>query len=97
MIFIGIKDGKIWDICSELIYKRDDDSLLDKDYIKIDIGTFDYVIGDTWDFDNNVSLMDSPRRSLPPEKTALELRIEELEAKNQEIIDRLNELESIKG
>ena len=73
---LGIKDSKIYDICSSLESKRDD-SIDDKDYL--DLPMEDWVVGDTWDFDNNISLKDSPLRFIEPQKSELELKIEELE------------------
>jgi len=79
---LGIKDGKIFDICSELSYKRGDSNIPDEDYLDFPIG--DWFIGDTWDFNNNISLKDSPKRFEEPPKSELELvkeRISEIEKK----------------
>lgn len=73
---IGIKDGKIYDICSDLRNKRDN-SIEDKDYL--DLPMNDYYIGDTWDFENNISLKDSPQRFEEKPKSELELKLEQLE------------------
>lgn len=77
---LGIKDGKIWDICSRLDcgHKRDD-SIPDKDYLDLDMK--DWFVGDTWDFEKNISLKDSPIRDEVKPKTVLELKIEEIEAR----------------
>ena len=73
---LGIKDGKIYDICSDLRNKRDD-SISDKDYLDLPIG--DWEIKDTWDFEKNESLKDSPIRYIEKPKSDLELRMEEVE------------------
>lgn len=39
----------------------------------------DWFIGDTWDFEKNISLKDSPRRFEKKPKSTLELKIEKLE------------------
>ena len=83
---LGIKDGKIWDVCSDLRNKRDD-SIPDKDYLNLSRG--DWFIDDTWDFEKNESLRDSPKRFEEKPKTVLELKIEEIES-------RLNILEAKK-
>jgi len=80
-MYIGIKDGKIWDICSELKYKRDN-SINDKDYLDLPMG--DWLIDDTWDSINNISLNDAPIRTAPKSKTELELlqeTVQDLEAR----------------
>jgi len=79
---IGIKEGKVWDICSDIKYKRDD-SVLDKDYL--DLPMEDWIVGDTWDFEKNTSLKDSPQRFEEKPKSELELKIEELEARILEL------------
>lgn len=85
---LGIKDGKIYDICSRLEWKRDD-SIPDKDYIE-DYG--DNWIDDIWDFENKVSLKDSPKRFEEPPKT----KLEELEAQLTDALARITQLESLK-
>ncbi len=75
-MFIAIKKGKIWDICSELQYKRTKDSLLDDKYFKIT--EKDLCIGDTWEFGNGISLKDSPLRDVVVVKS-LEQRIKDIE------------------
>jgi len=75
---IGIKDGKIWDICSKLSIKRDN-SIPDKDYLDIPMG--DFIVEDTWIDETKTSLKDSPQRFVAEKKTSLELRIETLENK----------------
>ena len=72
---IGIKDNKIYDVCNDLRSKRDD-SIPDKDYL--DLPFDNWFIGDTWDFENNVSLKDSPKRFEEPPKTRLDLIEEKL-------------------
>lgn len=76
---VGIKDGKIYDICSDLRHKRDS-SINDNDYL--DVKNNDSCIDDTWNFEKNESLKDSPFRFIEPEPTELELlekRIQKLE------------------
>lgn len=70
---IGIKEGKIYDICSELMNKRDN-SIPGKDYI--DKPYDGERIEDTWNYESNISLKDSPQRSEEPPKSELELKIE---------------------
>lgn len=83
--FIGIKEGKVWDVCSDLINKRDDDPILDKDYILFEVNSMDIHFGDTWDFDNNINIPDSTLRfaeEKEPEKITLdnhETRIKAIE------------------
>ena len=84
---LGIKDGKIYDICSELINKRDN-SINDKDYL--DLPMDDWCIGDSINSDGSNHLKDSPIRSIPPPKTELEL----LQEKNAEFETRIAELEA---
>jgi len=69
-VHVGIKDGKIWDICSNLKNKRDD-SIADEDYVTINKS--DIRIGDTWL--NGESLKDAPSRL--PVKSVMDLKIEE--------------------
>ena len=68
---LGIKDGKIWDICSTTKAKRTDFDLAAKDYLDLPMG--DWRIGDTWDSINNISLKDAPSRTAPKPKTEMEL------------------------
>ena len=77
-LYIGIKDGKVWDITSELINKRGPD-IPDEEYILKE--NIDIYINDSWDFDNSINIPDSPRRFAEPEKTTEQLKIEELEAR----------------
>ena len=79
---LGIKNGKIYDICSDLRNKRDD-SISDKDYLDLPIG--DWEIEDIWDFEKNESLKDSPIRFIEKEKTELEIRIDDLETRITEL------------
>jgi len=67
---LGIKDNKIHDICSDLRSKRDN-SISDNNYL--DLPFDDWFIGDTWDFENNISLKDSPKRFEESPKSRLEL------------------------
>ena len=81
--YIGLIDGKIYDICSDLINKRGN-LIKDENYIIQEVGGGDYFIGDTWDFDNNTSLKDSPQRTstIPPlPKSDIEKRLDALEAR----------------
>jgi len=78
---IGIKNNKIYDICSELINKRDN-SIPDKEYL--DLPMEDWFIGDTWDSKSDISLKDSPQRFEERPKSELELlqeRVLQLEQK----------------
>lgn len=75
-MYIGIKNNKIYDICSDLRNKRDN-SINNRDYIKTSLR--DLFVGDTWDFDNNISLKDSSQRFEEAPKSELELKIIELE------------------
>ena len=79
---LGIKDNKIYDVCSNLENKRDD-SIQDKDYLDLDMDN--WFIGDTWDFKAKISLKDSPMRFEKPPKTELELKVEELALKITEL------------
>ncbi|KKN90799.1 hypothetical protein LCGC14_0223820 [marine sediment metagenome] len=88
---LGIKDGKIHDICSKLINKRDN-SIDDKDYLDLPMG--DWVSYDSWDSINNISLKDSPNRNIIPQKTPEQIKIEELEAKNIDLEARIMALEN---
>lgn len=93
-MFIGIKEGKIYDICSDLRSKRDN-SIPDKDYL--DLPFDNWIIGDTWDSINNISLKDSPQRFEPIPKTEIELleeKITDLETKNTDFEARIAELEA---
>lgn len=81
---LGIKEGKIYDICS-IFHDKRDDSIKDRDYLDFPRGN--WVIGDTWDSLNNISLRDAPIRSAPKPKTEFELleaRIKVLEAAKKE-------------
>ena len=76
-MYISVKDGKVWDICSELRYKRTKDSLSDDAYLKIDDIERPYI-DDTWDITNNISLKDSDKRNIE-RPMSLEERIKEIE------------------
>lgn len=76
-MYIGIKNDKVFDIVSDLRYKRDPD---DNDVKYIECVWDNIFINDTWK--DGISLKDSPYRTpSPAEKTELELKIEELEAR----------------
>jgi len=75
-MYVGIKDGKIYDVCSNLKSKRDN-SISDLDYLDLPIK--DWQIDDTWNFETNESNKDSFRRSEKPPKTELELLREEMD------------------
>ena len=75
---LGIKDGKIYDICSDIRHKKDD-SIDSKDYLNLPIG--DWLIGDTWDSEKNDSLKNSLQRFEEPYKSPEQLKIEELETR----------------
>lgn len=81
-MFIGIKDGKIWDMTSLLCNKRDD-SIPDDEYLYLE--NRGYLPEDTWDFEKNVSLRDSPFRFQKRPKTELELLKEEIQQLKDEI------------
>jgi len=93
---IGIKDGKIYDICSDISHKRDD-TIKDEDYLDLPKG--DWRIDDTWNSKKNISLKDALRRVEPIEenlagllqKTEEQLKIEELEARILEL-ENINEV-----
>ena len=87
-MFIGIKDGKIWDICSSLESKRTDFNLPDSDYFITD--KQDIRIGDTWDLKKKDSLRDSPKRFEERPKSKLQL----LQNKIIELESRLETLEN---
>ena len=92
-MFVGIKNGKIHDICSDLRHKRDD-SISDKDYLNVENDNL--CINDTWDFKNNKSLKDSPQRFIEPKPTELELlqeKTQSLEETQLLMLKRLEELE----
>jgi len=75
-MYIGIKEGKIFDICSNILNKRGDS---DDSVQYFELKRKNWVIGDTWDFENKVSLEDAPIRFADPPKTELELLREEVE------------------
>ena len=92
-MFVGIKNGKIHDICSDLRHKRDD-SISDKDYLSVENN--DLCINDTWDLKTNINLKDSPQRFIEPESTELELlqeKIQSLEETQSLMLKQLEELE----
>jgi len=84
-MLIGIKDNKIFDICSDLKNKRiaDDGIYLSQNeldsivYIELEFN--DFYIGDSWDTQNNINLKDSPQRFVVPKKSELELLRDEIE------------------
>ena len=86
-MIIGIKDGKVWDICSCIENRRTRDDGVDVDLSIIEIVELEMdinvVIGDTWQ--NGRSLMDSPKREIVP-PISLKQRILDLE-------DRVRQLE----
>lgn len=86
-LYIGIKNGKIYDVCSDLSIKRDN-TIEDKDYIlrEGNAGS-DFQIDDTWDFGNDESLKDSIKR------ISNVLTIEKLELKMDLLESRLLTLE----
>ena len=93
-MYLGIKEGKIFDITTNLLNKRDPN---DKEVNYIVVKLDDYIVGDTWDFKNNLSLKDSPIRFEILPKNDFQLMKEailELEYKNdevmiQELLDRM--------
>lgn len=88
--YIGVKNGKVWDVCSTLLNKRDN-SIKDEDYIESDISMGDVIAGDTWNDGNPIK--DSPLRSVVPEKTVQELKNNELQAKIDALENRIKDLE----
>ncbi len=79
-MYVGIKDGKIYDICSDLRHKRTEDENVK--YIETSLK--DLTVNDTWD--NDISLKDSPIRFetniiIPKSKAMinLEARISKIE------------------
>jgi len=89
-MFVGIKDGKIFDICSDLKNKRTADDGIYLSQNELDSIVYkeleftDFYIGDTWDSQINISLKDAPQRFIIPEKTDFELlqeKIDDLEAR----------------
>lgn len=92
-MYIGIKNGKVVDICSDLINANIGiftDS--EDDYIEMKEEEFYQLrmeIGDSWDFENNINVPDSPKRSEPQPKSRLEL----LEEKMIELESKIIELE----
>lgn len=102
MRFIGILEGKVFDICSDLVNKRTRDNgiELSKEELEkiryLETKENDIVIGDSWDFVNNISLKDSPKRiPIIPEKSEIELKIESLEASITAINERLSKVEEM--
>lgn len=85
-MFIGIKDGKIYDICSCLEWKRDD-SIKNEDYLELSMSMGDLVVGDHINSDGSNHMKDSPQRI--PEKS----KLEELETKINEMDLKIKELE----
>ena len=100
-MFIGIKDGKIWDMCSRIENKRNVDSIPDNEYIYVEEPKVRYYVDDTWDFIKKVSLLDSPRRDIPPDKTPeeliaeLEIRLVSAEEKIVILEEKVDDLTSI--
>lgn len=104
-MFIGIKDGKIVDVCSNILNAIYSETRWGTErYISLNLAeeeakityieipeneALKCIIGDTWDDINKTSLQDAPIRTAPTPKTTLELKIEELEV-------RILELESAK-
>ena len=87
-MIIGIKDGKVIDLCSRDIYKAYPE---DKDVLYINHSGMNVKVLDTWNVELNQSNMDSPKRE--PQKTELELLQEEvnvLKSKMNELIDIIN-------
>lgn len=82
-VYIGIRDKKIWDMCSELESKRTDFNLPIEKYLFLEIN--DYFVGDTWNFEKNISLKDSPKRFEKPKKTDLELQLKSIESRLLEL------------
>lgn len=85
MVYIGIKDGKVFDITSRMENRRkcDDGIPLTKEeldsviYLEGPYNKDDIMIEDS--YINKEFLKDSPKRFEEPKKTDLELRLEVLE------------------
>ncbi len=73
---IALKNGKIWDMCSKLVNKRTFEFLDDEKYFITN--EKDIVVGDEWDFNEGISLKDSPLRNVVVEKS-LKQRIKDVE------------------
>ncbi|MFX0011933.1 MAG: hypothetical protein ACFE9R_16575 [Candidatus Hermodarchaeota archaeon] len=99
-MFIGIKEGKIIDICDIIenrLYSRERWSLheytqelenKDKEimYFKVpDSNLNDFVIDDTWNFETMTSNKDSIKRMPNLTKSTLEQKIDDLESRIQEL------------
>ena len=84
MVYIGIKDGKIYDVCSRIEWKRDN-SIPDKDYLDLNIKVGDVRIGDTINSDGSGHIKDSPTRFKPIPKSQLELKLEDLQKQINEL------------
>ncbi len=94
-MYIGIKDNKIHDICSDIKWKRDN-SIKDEAYLDLKINVHNIMIGDTWDSQNNVNLEDSVHRTRILSdilKTNDQLKIEALELKINEMDIKIKDLE----
>lgn len=95
-MFVGIRNGKIWDICEPLKNKRkrEDGILLTEEelakiiYIEIK-NKSDVVVGDTWDFENSINIPDSPLRDTIPEKSEIQKKLEELELRIETLESQL--------
>ena len=91
--YIGIIDGKIVDVCSNLTNSNYDP----KEITYIEVSQYNQdgrcFTEDTWDDINNITLEDAPKRTAPREKTIQQLKIEELEAKLTQQGLRLKALE----
>ena len=83
--YIGIIDGKIVDVCSDLRNSNYDP----KEITYIEVSQYNQngrcFPQDTWDDVNNVTLKDSPKRTAPREKSVLELKLEDLQRQIDEL------------
>ncbi len=94
-MFYGIKEEKIWDVCSKMINKRTKDNgipTVAEFYIEIDDGS--YIPGDSYNDITKEISKDSPQRFIEPEKTSEQLRLDDLETKNIDLEARIAVLES---
>ena len=77
-IYVGIKEGKIYDLCDRLVNKRDN-SIEDKDYLHFE-KDMDFQIGDPWDYELNDSIKTN-RVRIKSEFELLQIEVENLKSK----------------
>jgi len=94
-MYYGIKDGKVWDVCSDERNKRTKDNgvpTLAEFYLELN--DVSYRTGDSYNDVSKEITKDSPQRFATPEKSQLELRVQALEIENGDLKNRLSSLES---